>query len=133
MTNRSVHEDRELRRIVGEPLYRHELEPVLAAEERIVWLEHPEAIGHYVRERVEWLDYPSAHPRWRRWRSWRPGQSERLVAYAVLRRGTPRMLGSFRRRIWFVTSADPYSKGGAPCEAVDPLRVRAGQLTPRPR
>lgn len=106
---------------------RHTVEAaVLADEERIIWIDHPE--NHcYVRETV--LSIPR--------RQQRPGSSRvpgRLVAYAVLQATAPGYgSGRFRRRVWWLASHDPYPGGGAPWEGVDPQSIRAKHWSRNPR
>ena len=90
----------------------------LRNEKDIVWLDDRSKY-RYLRE----VQYPisgrAREPR----HSIVPGK---LIAYATLKptakAHTP---GMFVRRLFYVTTRDPYERGG-PCEAVDPYSVHPG-------
>lgn len=114
----------------------HNTLAAIAHEERIVWLEHPETVGRFVREEIERSYYPRSHPRWLNWQSWKKGPGRnRLIAYAVLKRGLPSRREGHLRRLWYIAphDAECYADTGTPMEAVDPCGIRAGQPSPRPR
>lgn len=59
----------------------------------------------------------------------------RVIGYAILRPDAPSKYGrgTFERRVFYLSKNDfmpgsAYLKGGAPCEAVDPLTVAPGTL-----
>ena len=92
----------------------------------IVWVESPE-LHRYVRESVIF------HPR----RRARPGRryvpgGGTLVAYSALPEDAVSFDAGryFLRKVWWLADRDlnpagPYSAGGQPCEAVDPMRLAA--------
>jgi len=87
-------------------------------EKEIVWLDDRSKYS-YVRE----VQYPI----WSRTRKPRSSiVGGRLVAYATLEPSAPaHSPGMFVRRLFYVTSRDPYERGG-PFEAVDPYSVHPG-------
>ena len=92
-------------------------------EQNIVWVEETARSLPYVREGIMALPYRMRPPSPRR-------TSRHIVAYATLQSGTRSVApGRFLRRIWWLASHDPYSGGGGPIEAVNPLSIAPGALS----
>jgi hypothetical protein len=98
----------------------------LADEVRIVW-ETPDGLPPQCRYVREWLDgFQHFRQRIGRWRG-----MGRRVGYAVLGPRSDRnrrsgYRGYVSRRMFWIADHDPYTGGGAPCEAIDPRTARPG-------
>lgn len=89
----------------------------------IVWLKESARSLPYVREETMMLPRRTKAPSPR-------FTSRNIVAYASLQPDAHSVTpGRFRRRVWYLSGHDPYSDGGGPSEAVNPLSIAAGKVS----